>query len=47
MFDFVRAASEAQKLGYPETAQWVRDSENAGELITGIVNGFEPFSGAE
>ena len=47
MFDFERAASLAQELGYPETAQWVRDSENAGELITGIVNGFEPFSEAE
>jgi len=47
MFDFERAASEAQKLGYPETAQWIRDSENAGELVAGIINGFEPFSRAE
>ncbi len=47
MFDFERAASLAQKLGYPETAQWIRDSENIGELVRGIINGFEPFSPEE
>ncbi len=47
MFDFERAASLAQKLGYPETAQWIRDFENTGELVTGIIHGFEPFSQAE
>jgi hypothetical protein len=47
MFDFERAASLAQKLGYPETAQWIRDFENTGELVTCIINGFEPFSQAE
>jgi hypothetical protein len=47
MFDFERAASLAEELGYPETAQWIRDSENTDELVTGIINGFEPFSRAE
>ncbi len=47
MFDFEHAASLAQELGYPETAQWVRDFENTDMLVTGIINGFEPFSGAE
>ncbi len=47
MFDFERAASLAQELGYSETAQWIRDSENIGELVTGIINGFEPLSRAE
>ncbi len=32
MFDFERVASIAQELGYPETAQWVRDFENEGEF---------------
>ncbi len=47
MFDFERVASLAQELGYPETAQWIRDSENMDELVTGIINGFEPFSPTE
>jgi len=47
MFDFERAASLAEELGYPETAQWIGDFENIDELVTGIINGFEPFSKAE
>jgi len=47
MFDFERVAALAQELGYHETAQWVRDFENADALVMGLINGFEPFSRAD
>ncbi len=47
MFDFERVAALAQELGYHETAQWVRDFENADALVMGIINAFEPLSRAD
>ena len=47
MFDIWRVASLALQFGYPETTEWLGETENHANYMLGVLRGFRPLQGED